>query len=90
MKLTEISIKRTTIPVVIFTVLALAGIFTYSLLNKELTPSIDMPVNTIVTVYPGAAPSEVEASVTKDVEEAVSAIEGIDKINSYPMKGCQW
>lgn len=87
MKLTEISIKRTTIPVVIFTVLALAGIFTYSLLNKELTPSIDMPVNTIVTVYPGAAPSEVEASVTKDVEEAVSAIEGIDKINSLSYEG---
>lgn len=87
MKLTDISIKRTTIPVVIFTVLALAGIFTYSLLNKELTPSMDMPVSTVTTVYPGAAPAEVEASVTEKIEEAVSALEGIDKINSLSYEG---
>lgn len=87
MKLTEISVKRTTIPVVIFTVLALAGIFCYSLLNKELTPKMDMPVNTITTIYPGAAPAEVESSVTKKVEDAVSAIEGIDKINSLSYEG---
>ncbi|MDR3706434.1 MAG: efflux RND transporter permease subunit [Paludibacteraceae bacterium] len=87
MKITDISIKRTTIPVVIFTVLALAGIFCYSLLNKELTPTMDIPINVVTTVYPGAAPSEVESSVTKKVEEAVSAISGIDKINSSSYEG---
>jgi len=83
MKITELSIKRTTIPVVIFTLLALGGIYSYSLLNKELAPNIEMPINVVMTVYPGAAPAEVESSVTKNVEEAVSALEGIDKMNSY-------
>jgi hydrophobic/amphiphilic exporter-1 (mainly G- bacteria), HAE1 family len=83
MKITEISIKRTSIPVVIFVMLALAGIFSYTLLNKELVPNIEVPVNVVMTVYPGAAPSEVESSVTKKVEEAVSSLEGIDKIVSY-------
>jgi HAE1 family hydrophobic/amphiphilic exporter-1 len=83
MKITEISIKRTTIPVVIFVLLALGGIFSYTLLNRELTPNIDVPINVVMTVYPGAAPSEVETSVSKKVEEAASAIEGIDKITSY-------
>jgi hydrophobic/amphiphilic exporter-1 (mainly G- bacteria), HAE1 family len=87
MKITELSLKRTTIPVVIFTILALAGIFSYTLLNKELTPSIDLPINVVMTVYPGAAPSEVESSVTKNVEDAVSALEGIDKMNSYSFEG---
>lgn len=87
MKITDISVKRTTIPVVIFTVLALAGLFCYTLLNKELTPNMDIPINVVMTVYPGAAPSEVESSVTKKVEEAVSAINGIDKINSYSYEG---
>lgn len=83
MKITDISIKRTTIPVVIFVLLALGGLFSYTLLNKELAPTMDVPINTITTIYPGAAPLEVESSVTKKVEEAVAAIEGIDKITSY-------
>lgn len=87
MKLTEISIKRTTIPVVIFVLLALGGLFAYTLLNKELTPSIDMPINAVMTIYPGAAPSEVESSVTKKIEEAISALEGIDNIKSSSMEG---
>ena len=83
MKITEISIKRTTIPVVVFIILALAGIFSYSLLNKELTPKMELPMNIVMTIYPGAAPSEVESSVSKKIEEAASGIEGIDKITSY-------
>jgi hydrophobic/amphiphilic exporter-1 (mainly G- bacteria), HAE1 family len=87
MKITEISLKRTTIPVVVFVLLALAGLFSYSLLNKELTPNMDLPINVVMTVYPGAAPSEVESSVTKHVEDAASALQGIDKINSYSYEG---
>ncbi|HEY9125018.1 MAG TPA: efflux RND transporter permease subunit [Bacteroidales bacterium] len=83
MKLTELSIKRTTIPVVIFALLALGGLFTYSLLNKELIPNINMPVNAVMTVYPGAAPSEVESSVSEKIEDAISSLEGIDKITTY-------
>jgi hydrophobic/amphiphilic exporter-1 (mainly G- bacteria), HAE1 family len=87
MKITEISIKRTTIPVVIFVLLALGGLFSYTLLNKELTPSIDIPINVVMTIYPGAAPSEVESSVSKKIEDAISALEGIDKITTYSFEG---
>lgn len=87
MKITEISIKRTTIPVVIFALLGLVGLFSYTLLNKELAPKMEIPINAVMTIYPGAAPSEVESSVTKNIEEAVSGLEGIDKINSYSYEG---
>jgi len=83
MNITEISLKRTTIPVVVFTILALAGIYSYTRLNVELTPNIDIPINLVMTTYPGASPSEVESSVTKPIEDAVSGMEGIDKIISY-------
>lgn len=86
MKITEISIKRTTIPVVLFTLLAIGGLFTYSLLNKELVPNMEVPVNAVMTVYPGASPSEVETSVSKKIEDAVSAIEGIKTINTYSLE----
>ena len=83
MKITDISIKRTTIPVVIFVILGLGGLFSYFQLNKELLPKMDIPINVVMTVYPGAAPTEVESSVSKKIEEAVSAIEGIDQITTY-------
>lgn len=87
MKLAEISVKRTTIPVVLFTILILGGIYSFFNLSEELTPSMDFPINTITTVYPGASPSEVENSVTKRIEDAVSTISGIKKINSYSYEG---
>ncbi len=87
MKITEVSIKRTTISVVLFTILIIGGIYSYFQLSKEFVPSLDMPINTITTVYPGASPAEVESSVTKKVEDAVSTISGIKKINSYSYEG---
>ena len=87
MKITDISVKRTTIPVVVFVILGLAGLFSYFQLNRELTPKMEIPVNVVMTIYPGAAPSEVESSVSKKIEEAVSAIEGIDKITTYSFEG---
>jgi HAE1 family hydrophobic/amphiphilic exporter-1 len=46
-----------------------------------------LPVITIVTVYPGAGASEVETSVTKKIEDAVSSLENLDKINSLSREG---
>jgi HAE1 family hydrophobic/amphiphilic exporter-1 len=83
MNITELSIKRPTLIVVIFTVLAFLGIFSYHKLNYELLPNFAMPALTIVTVYPGASSSEVENSVTKKIEDAVSTTENIDNIKSY-------
>ena len=82
MTLTELSIKRPTLIAVIFIALGLLGIFSYFQLKYELLPKITPPVITIVTVYPGASPSEVENSVTKVIEDAVSSIDKVAKVNS--------
>lgn len=68
--------------VVLFTVLTLLGIFSYSQLSYELLPKMETNVVTISTIYPGAAPSEVETSVTKKIEDAVASLEGIKSMNS--------
>ena len=79
MTLTELSIKRPTLIVVIFSALAVLGVFGFNQLKYELLPKISTPVVTITTVYPGASPDEVETAVTKTIEDAVS---GIDKIST--------
>lgn len=82
MKLAEISIKRPSLVIVLFTILTLGGLFSYSQLGYELIPKFEMNVITVSTVYPGASPSEVENTVTKKVEDAIASLENIKKIDS--------
>lgn len=82
MNLPEISIKRPTLVVVLFTILILGGLFSYSKLGYELIPKFEVNVITISTIYPGASPSEIENTVTKKIEDAVSSMENIKKIES--------
>jgi len=82
MSITEISIKRPSLIVVIFTILTVLGIISYSKLNYELLPKFSSPFLTISTVYPGASPQEVENSVSKKVEDAISSLENIKTIRT--------
>jgi HAE1 family hydrophobic/amphiphilic exporter-1 len=86
MKISEISIKRPSLIIVLFTLLTLGGIFSYTQLGYELVPKFEVNVITVQTVYPGAAPSEVETSVTKVIEDAVSSLENVKKIESKSME----
>lgn len=87
MTLTELSIKRPTLIIVLFSVLAILGLFSYRQLQYELLPKMTPPVITVSILYPGASPSEVETSLTKQVEEAVSAIEKIVATTSTSTEG---
>ncbi|MCC7158835.1 MAG: efflux RND transporter permease subunit, partial [Ignavibacteria bacterium] len=82
MTITELSIKRPSLIVVIFGVLLLAGLFAFKQLSYELMPDFSQPVITIRTIYPGASSQEVENSVGKRIEDAVSNLENIDFISA--------
>src|ERR1035438_10676825 len=80
MTITELAIKRPTIIVVIFSALMVLGLYSFTKLNYELLPKISPPVITIATIYPGASPNEVETSVTKPIEDAISTLDQIDAV----------
>jgi hydrophobic/amphiphilic exporter-1 (mainly G- bacteria), HAE1 family len=87
MSITEIAIKRPTLVVVIFAVLAILGISSYNLLNYELMPKLSFPSISVSTSYPGASANEVESSVTKKLEDALSGLEDVDNITSSSQEG---
>src|SRR5574343_507146 len=78
MNITEISIKRTSLIIVLFSVFTLLGVIGYKNLSYELMPDFNQPVVVIKTVYPGAEPNEVETSVSRKIEDALSNLEGVD------------
>jgi len=83
MFLSDTSIKRP-----VFTAMVMIGLMTLGLLatrsiGVDLFPDVSFPIVTVTTIYPGAGPEEVEKQVTRKVEEAVSAVNGVDKVMSY-------
>ena len=82
MKLAEVSIKRPSLVIVMLALLIIGGLFSYSQLSYELIPKFEVKVVTVMTVYPGAAPAEVENTVSRKIEDAVSSLESIKKIQS--------
>ena len=87
MTLTEISIKRPSLIIVIFTVLILGGLFSYRQLSYELMPPFSIPTLIISTPYPGASPTDVNQTVTKEIEDAVTGLSELRNISSQSYEG---
>jgi len=87
MNISQLSIRRPTLVVVVFAMLTFLGIMSYRSLNYELIPEFSSPVFTVTTVYPGAGPLEVENSVSRQIEEVLSGLNNIDVIRSVSQEG---
>lgn len=87
MKITEVSIKRPSIILVLFIILTFLGLSSYRNLSYELLPKFSAPIVTVTAIYPGASPNEVENTVTKELEDAVSSMENVDKITATSYEG---
>ena len=85
MNITKIAIERPSLIIVLFSVLTLLGIIGFKSLSYELLPDFNQPVVVIKTGYPGAEPQEVETSVSRKIEEALSNLEGVDYLETKSM-----
>ena len=85
MTLTELSIKRPSFIIVIFTILIGGGLLSYNQLSYELLPDFSPPLLTIQTVYPGASPATVESQVSKPLEDELSSLEDIAEVTSFSL-----
>jgi len=87
MNITELSLRRPTAIVMLVILFTALGVIGYTGIGADLLPSVNTPVISIVTTYPGASATEIENDIVKPVEDAVSGINGIDKIRSYAADG---
>ena len=83
----ETSIKKPLVVIVVFAALTLGGVLCYNALNLNLMPKFDLPYVMVQTVYPGAGAAEVETSVTKKIEDALSTLENLKEITSTSVEG---
>ena len=82
MKLWDISIRQPVFMTMILIAGVVLGTISYFTMPVDLFPDVDFPVVVVTTVYPGASPEEVESQITSKMEEDLSAVSGLDEINS--------
>ncbi|MBU3202392.1 efflux RND transporter permease subunit [Clostridium estertheticum] len=87
MKITEFCVKKPIAVIMVVLLIVVLGVSAYLKLGADLLPSMNTPVITISTVYGGAGTEEIENDIVKPVEDAVSGISGIDKLNSGSSEG---
>jgi len=87
MFLAKLSVKRPVLTTVILFVFILFGALAFKNLTLNHLPKVEIPYVTITTIYPGAGPKETETLITKKVEDAVSTISEIKRIESYNLNG---
>ncbi len=87
MKIIEFSIRRPVTIAMIFVATVVFGFVALGRLNLKLLPDISYPTLTVQTVYPDAAPAEVENFVTRPLEEAVGVVSGLRAVRSVSKPG---
>ncbi len=75
-------VRRPVMTTMLVVALLYLGITGYRSLNLELMPRIDFPVIVVTTVYPGAAPGEIETQITRRIEDQVATLANIEKLES--------
>ena len=87
MNIAKLSIKRPILITCIVLSILTFGVISLSRLGVDLFPEINFPMLSVSTVYPGAAPEEIEKLITKPLEEELGAIGGIRHIYSTNLEG---
>jgi hydrophobe/amphiphile efflux-1 (HAE1) family protein len=81
--LSDVAIRRPVFTAMLSLAIIVLGALSYQRLAVELYPPVNFPILLVTTVYPGAGPEDIERDVTEPVEDAVSGISGIQKLQSF-------
>lgn len=87
MNIASYSIKRPVFATVVSLVIVLFGIIGFRELGVREFPSVDPPIITVTTNYPGANADIIESQITERLEESISEVQGIETLSSISSDG---
>ena len=87
MKIARIAVDRPIFTIMVSLIVIILGAVALTRLPIDLMPDITSPTISISTSYAKASPLSMEELVTRPIEEAVSAVPGVDEITSQSSEG---
>ncbi len=87
MSIPRLAIQRPVTMFMISAVITLLGVISLSRLPVDLMPEFEQPTLNVRTSYPGVGPLEMEELITRPMEQAVTAVPGITRVESSSSEG---
>lgn len=87
MNLPEFGVKRPITNLMIFSCIIILALYSLTRLGIDMMPEIEPPAISVIAVYYGASPEDVEIKVTKPLEDQLATTPGLEKITSYSSEG---
>jgi HAE1 family hydrophobic/amphiphilic exporter-1 len=85
--ISRFSVHRPVLTVMVSLIVIIVGGVSLSRLSIDLMPDITYPTLSISTEYENASPEEVEELITRPIEEAMSAVPGVEEVTSVSAEG---
>ena len=76
------SVKKPYTVVVAIVLVLILGVVSFSRMNTDLLPSMNLPYAIVMTTYAGASPETVETVVTRPVEQSMATVSDIENVSS--------
>jgi HAE1 family hydrophobic/amphiphilic exporter-1 len=87
MKLPEFSVKRKVTASMMAMILVVLGLISFSRLGLDFFPDLEFPTVSVITTYSGASSEDIENVLTRPLEQTVSSVNRVKKVNSQTSEG---
>jgi HAE1 family hydrophobic/amphiphilic exporter-1 len=87
MNIARFSVTRPVTVIMRIAALVLLGAICLTRLPVDLLPAVSLPTVAVTTQWPNVAPEEIEAQVTRPIEQAVSAVSNMYQVTSTTSEG---
>ncbi len=87
MNITNFSVKRPVATLMITLIILLLGVISFNRIPIDLLPDVTYPALTVRTTYSNVGAEEIENTITRPIEEALSAIADVEEITSVSSEG---
>ncbi|MBT8333099.1 MAG: efflux RND transporter permease subunit, partial [Deltaproteobacteria bacterium] len=87
MIISDTAVRKSTTVVVLAFLLVIVGVYCYIVLPRESDPDITIPNVFVSTSYRGVSPTDIETSITIEIEKKIKGLDGLKKIQSVSSEG---
>lgn len=87
MKIPEFSVNRRVTTAMMAMILVVLGSLSFTRLGLDFFPDIEFPTVSVITIYRGAAPEDIENTITRPLEQIINSVSRVKKVNSITTEG---
>jgi len=87
MIISDTAVKNSITVIVLAVIIIVFGVYSYLVLPRENEPDITIPYVFVSTSYKGVSPTDIETSITIEIEKKLKGLDGVKKIQSVSSEG---